>query len=78
MTFSREGTRNRLRGLWKPGDTMLFVGTQGEPTASEERGRAIGYLEFTSIPVATRDVVDPERLRSTGDKWPFALLVLRA
>jgi len=78
VTFSREGTRDRLRGLWQPGDTMLFVGTQNEPTEPDDRGRVLGYAEFTSIPVPTREVVHPELLRDNGDKWPFALVIVRA
>lgn len=78
VTFSQEGIRNRLRGLWQPGDTMLLVGTQTEPTSLSDRGKVLGYIEFTSVPIATRDIVDPNLIREHGDKWPFALLALRS
>ncbi len=78
VTFGREGTRNKLRGLWQPGDTMLLIGTMGQNTPESDRGRILGFYEFTSIPVLTRDVVSPDTLQEHGDKWPFALLAVKA
>ena len=77
VTFGNEGVRNRLLKLRKPGDTMLFIGTQGEPTDPAEQGRCLGYFEFTATPVITREVVDLKK-RGVPDKWPFALLTTRA
>jgi len=74
VTFSKEGVRNRLAAMWQPGDTMLLIGTQQEPTDIQDRGKILGYVEFTSIPVLTRNVVAPEVLAIHGDKWPYALL----
>ncbi len=74
ITFSREGVRNRLASLWQPGDTMLLIGTQQEPTEIQDQGKILGYVEFTSIPVLTRKVVTPAVLAKYGDKWPYALL----
>ena len=74
ITFSRQGVRNRLQSLWQPGDTMLLVGTKTKETQPEDRGKILGYLKFTAIPVRTKDVVHPEVLAKHGDKWPYALL----
>ena len=74
ITFSKEGVRNRLARQWQPGDTMLLIGTQQAPTAEEDQGKILGYLEFTSFPVLTRNIVAPEILSRHGDKWPYALL----
>jgi hypothetical protein len=74
ITFSKEGVRNRLAKQWQPGDTMLLIGTQQEPTDVQDRGKILGYVEFTSIPVLTRNIVAPEILAIHGDKWPYALL----
>jgi len=82
--FGMQGNRDALIATSRPGDLLAFVGTQGEPTRPDERGRLLGIVEFARIPVDATDVVDPAVLephdfRTDGTLlWPKALPVLRA
>ena len=57
--FGMEGNRDALIATSRPGDLLVFVGTKGEPTKPEERGKLLGIVEFARIPVDATDVVDP-------------------
>jgi hypothetical protein len=82
--FGIEGNRDALISMSGPGDLLVFVGTQGEPTPVGERGRLLGLVEFAPIAVATEDFVDRSALRAHDLNpdgtlvWPKALPILRA
>jgi len=84
IAFGKAGNRDALISASSPGDLVVFVGTQDEPTAEKERGRLLGIAEFARIAVDVRDVTDPERLRPSDFApdgtllWPKGLPILRA
>lgn len=84
VAFGKEGNRDALLRASTPGDRVVFVGTQGEPTAPEERGRLLGMAEFARIAVNTRDIVDPglmqaRELNEDGTHvWGWAQPMVRA
>lgn len=84
VTFGIEGNRDALISMSGQGDLLVFVGTQGEPTPVDERGRLLGLVEFAPIAVATEDFVDRStlhayELNSDGSfVLPNALPILRA
>ncbi len=84
IAFGKAGNRDALITESSPGDLIVFVGTQGEPTAEHERGRLLGMAEFARIPVDVRDVIDPARMdpsfyAADGSLlWPKGLPILRA
>lgn len=81
LQFSTSGWRdNALRQL-KPGDQVLLVGTTGEPTLPEHRGRLLGIMEPTSEPVMSLDYDLQPTEQDFVDgayKWPVGLMNLRA
>ena len=82
--FTHKGSRDSLLARSKPGDLILVVGTQSEPTTAEQRGRALGLIEFLHAPMQAEDLIPPgsvlpERLFDGGRfKWPFAVPAARA
>jgi hypothetical protein len=84
IAFGKGGNRDALINASSPGDLVVFVGTQAEPTAEAERGRLLGIAEFARIPVDVRDVTDPAQMKPTDLAsdgsllWPKGLPILRA
>lgn len=84
VAFGKEGNRDALITASSPGDLIVYVGTQGEPTAEGERGRLLGIAEFARVAVDARDLIDPATLRSFDVNpdgslaWPKGLPILRA
>lgn len=82
--FTHKGSRDTLLDRARPGDLILVVGTQGEPTEPEQRGRALGLIEFLHSPMQAEDLIPPgavlpDRLFDRGRfKWPFAVPAARA
>lgn len=82
--FTHKGSRDTLLKNSKPGDLLLVVGTQTEPTAEGDRGRALGLIEFLHSPMQAEDLIPPgaelpDRLFESGRfKWPFAVPAARA
>lgn len=81
--FTHKGSLDTLlKG--RPGDLILVVGTQGDPTPEVERGRALGLIEFLHTPMQAEDLIPPgtalpDRLFENGRfKWPFAVPAARA
>ena len=84
VAFGKAGNRDALIAASSPGDLIVFVGTQGEPTAETERGRLLGIAEFARVAVDARDLIDPATLHSFDVNpdgslaWPKGLPILRA
>jgi len=84
IAFGKGGNRDALIMASSPGDLLVFVGTQDEPTAAYERGRLLGIAEFARIPIDVRDIVDPDALKATDFAsdgsllWPKGLPIIRA
>lgn len=81
LQFSTSGWReNALRQL-EPGDRVVLVGTVGEQTPDEMKGRLLGVMEPSREPVMSLDFALPTRPDDFIDgeyKWPFGLLNLQA
>jgi len=82
LQFSRRGWRDHAAQLLKSGDLVAIVGTKNEPTDSEERGRVLGLMEPTTIPVRSLDYAleaDDRDYDEQGNyRWPFGLELKRA
>ncbi|CAO4145459.1 hypothetical protein LPLAFNJD_LOCUS1946 [Methylorubrum aminovorans] len=84
VAFGKEGNRDALITASSPGDLIVYVGTQGEPTVEAERGRLLGIAEFARVAVDARDLIDPATLRpfdlnpDGSLAWPKGLPILRA
>jgi hypothetical protein len=76
VCFDTEDSRDALISVSRPGDLLVFVGAQAEPTPLEERGRLLGLVEFACMAVDTKDIVEenilsPYDFRADGSlKWP--------
>ena len=60
---------------------MVLVGTIGEQTSDDMKGRLLGVMEPTTEPVMSLDFVSPRGPSDFSDgeyKWPFGLLNRRA
>lgn len=82
LQFSQRGWRDRARGLLRPGDLVVIVGTMGDETHSEERGMILGLMEPTTTIVSSLDydlARGPRDFDEAGNyRWPFGLELLRA
>ncbi len=82
LTFSELKKREEAQRKLKSGDIVVLVGTTGEPTKKEERGRILGIMEPTIDPVMTLDFDIPHREhdydKDGNFKWPYALFNKRA
>lgn len=83
LQFSTSGWRdNALRQLQQePGACIVLVGTMGDQTPEEMKGRLLGVMEPSLEPVMTLDF--DVRARAIdfvdgGYKWPVGLMNLRA
>ncbi len=45
LQIGQEGWRDRARDLLRPGDLVVLVGTQGNQTPPDQRGKIIGLME---------------------------------
>lgn len=82
LQFSLQGWRNRARGLLRPGDLVVIVGTMGDETEQDERGKILGLMEPTTIVVSSLDfdlARGPRDFDENGNyRWPFGLELHRA
>lgn len=84
LGFGLEGNRDKLLQQSQPGDLILIVGTQTDPTKESDKGRLLGIAEFGRQAVDTLAIIDPslvnkEDLDSDGHyRWPKALAYIRA
>ena len=81
LQFSTKGWRENALSQLNSGDQVVLVGTMGEQTQDNMKGRLLGVMEPTTEPVMSLDFVEP---RSPSDfvdgeyKWPFGLMNKRA
>jgi hypothetical protein len=84
VAFRIEENRAALIEASQPGDVIILVGTTGEPTLEEDRGRLLGMAEFSPIPIDASSILDPaardyfELGRDGTPNWPKALPIVRA
>jgi hypothetical protein len=83
ITFSLAGNRDLLHRQRKPGDIIVYVGTEGEDTLQPYRGMVIGAAEIGNKSVKSEEVVDlssapPNHFKNEQYKWPEAIPMLRA
>jgi hypothetical protein len=84
VSFSQKGSLDALLAQSQPGDTIVFVGTQGPETKEQEQGKLLGFAEFGRGRLHSRQALPPDSFASaekgpSGDiKWPYAVLITRA
>src|SRR5437764_160781 len=82
LQFSIAGWRDRARSTIQPGDLVVIVGTLGEETAPDERGKILGLMEPSTEVVSALDydlIRGPQDLKGDGSyRWPFGLELKRA
>ena len=81
LQFSTRGWRDRALNMLEDGDRVILVGTKGERTPDDMKGRLLGAMEPTSDPVMSLDfpVMRLEGDDKDGDyKWPYGLNNRRA
>lgn len=91
IAFGKQSSRDHLAEKSKPGDLIVFVGTQGKETRRpEDRGRIMGMATFgqkrINTPEKLLQEINPSFSRSDtrafdkhgNFKWPYALPMLRA
>lgn len=82
LQFGREGWRDRAREQLAPDDLVILVGTKGEPTGEDDRGRILGMMEPTTHIVLSMDFDLPKHVHDFNEqgeyRWPYGLLIRRA
>lgn len=81
LQFSTKGWRGNALKQLKKGDRVVLVGTGGEQTPEEMKGRILGVMEPTSEAVLSMDFALNHRDTDFVDgdyKWPFGLMNMRA
>lgn len=78
LQFSAEGWRRSACKILADGDLVVLVGTKGNETDKEERGRLLGIMEPTREVVSSLDFdlhTRPIDFDDDGNyKWPFGVL----
>lgn len=82
LQFSLQGWRERARKLLQPGDLVVIVGTVGDETLEDERGRILGLMEPSTVIVSSLDydlARGPRDFDERGNyRWPFGLELYQA
>ncbi len=84
VSFSKSGNRHRPLRQSRPGDLVLFIGTEGEETEPQDRGRLLGLAEFGRNELESAEGLDVPALRRNAFdehgrlRWPKALPMVRA
>lgn len=78
LTFSSKNARTQALKALAPGDSVYIVGTMGEPTRPEHKGRVVGVFQVSGLEVDTRDYayLGPKERHPDFDnvlRFPFAL-----
>lgn len=77
LTFGSKAARTQARMALSEGDHVLTVGTRGEATSPEYRGRVLGLYQVSSLEVNTVDYI--EEIDASGateraaNEFPYAL-----
>jgi len=81
LQFSSKGWRDNALSQLEPSDRVVLVGTMGDQTPEDMKGRVLGVMEPTREPVMSLDFAVRQK---SGDfvegeyKWPYGLMNLRA
>lgn len=83
LGFTHEGVRDKLIENYQPGDLILIYGADSAETERRLRGQALGLLEIDPQKANDRDLMSAQAIadkisRGWGDRWTFAVPVLRA
>lgn len=85
ISFSLAANRDLLLQQSEIGDYIVFVGTQDDPTAEEDRGRILGSARIGRTPVNTLDLIaapdEKPRYDFNDDgsfRWPYAVAMTKA
>ena len=81
LQFSTSGWRERARSMIEPGDRVILVGTKGERTPDNMKGRILGAMAPTKDRVMSLDFAVPRFDGDNNDgqyKWPYGLNNSRA
>ena len=77
LQFSQRGWRDRARQILEAGDLVAIVGTMGDETDPEERGKILGLVEPSGEVVNSLDYYLAKRGHDFDDngnyRWPFGL-----
>jgi hypothetical protein len=76
LTFATKAARNHAKANLAEGDLVFTVGTKGEPTPREERGRVLGVFRASDLEVNTQDYDLPRNPNPKFDgvlRFPYAL-----
>lgn len=81
--WSEEGPRDRMLGLVEDGDLFMIYGAVSAETEKSQRNRVVGFLQVEAR--AIRDIdkassagMQRKRTKGWGDKWTYAIPVVRA
>ncbi len=81
LQFSTSGWRENALGQLQPGDRVVLVGTMGDQTPDDMKGRLLGVMEPSREPVMSLDFdvrAGPGDFVDGEYKWPMGLMNLRA
>jgi len=81
LQFSTSGWRKNALERLQPGDRVVLVGTMGDQTPEDMKGRLLGIMEPSREPVMSLDFDVRARPGDFIDgeyKWPVGLMNLRA
>lgn len=81
LQFSTNGWRENAVDQLQPGDRVVLVGTMGDQTPDDMKGRLLGVMEPSREPVMSLDFDVRARPGDFVDgdyKWPVGLMNLRA
>ena len=78
LGFTKEGIRNRLQAEWREGDRMLIIGTKGDETPPDQRGKLLGIVDVTRRATDSWRLVHPKLVaeheqRGSRGKWSFGM-----
>jgi hypothetical protein len=77
LQFSTPGARDTARTVLRPGEVVVIVGTQDEPTPERQQGKILGLVEPTNIPVSSLAYSFQRRPHDFDEqgnyRWPHGL-----
>ncbi|MGO7387484.1 hypothetical protein ACCT20_30030 [Rhizobium ruizarguesonis] len=77
LTFATKAARSHAKKVLSEGDFVFTIGTRGEPTGPEHRGKVLGVFQVSDLEVNTQDYELPRNhARPEFDgviRFPYAL-----